>query len=265
MDCPNCGFKRLDEVINQLPENICRKKFTIIGVDLYMLYDKQDQHVVDSRPWYMIVDKAGKPRVIDTDGKGFHSYLINKSSASHVIDHINGNSIDNRRVNLREATKSQNASNRKNRTNQHGYPGLLKNGDNWYVSICVNGVEYKSKFKSKKEAVTWRYNKQVELLGEFNPDKRTLKKVLKDLDEKPLDYLKPYQRPYQRPVSTVFKKPNNNKQTKFFATLTKDGVEHCVFYGRDSYALNRFKSSKKYKQAVATGNWEFARTQANDS
>jgi hypothetical protein len=58
------------------------------------------------------------------------------------IDHINGNRADNRIINLREATLSQNAANRKCRDdNASGFKGvsLNKSLGKWNAGIKVNG------------------------------------------------------------------------------------------------------------------------------
>ena len=57
------------------------------------------------------------------------------------IDHINGNSLDNRRENLRLATPMQNSQNmKKPRTNTSGYKGVSwsKARSKWLATINVN-------------------------------------------------------------------------------------------------------------------------------
>ncbi len=54
-------------------------------------------------------------------------------------DHIDGNSFDNRRFNLRSATSSQNSQNRNKQTNNtSGYKGVMKSGKKWMARIGVN-------------------------------------------------------------------------------------------------------------------------------
>ena len=56
-----------------------------------------------------------------------------------TIDHINGNSLDDRAINLREATITQNAWNHKGRSKSSGLPmGIRKLGEKYQARIAVN-------------------------------------------------------------------------------------------------------------------------------
>lgn len=55
----------------------------------------------------------------------FMHVLIHGVKQGHVVDHINGNQLDNRRVNLRFATRSQNTQNmRKRKPHSSIYKGV---------------------------------------------------------------------------------------------------------------------------------------------
>lgn len=59
-----------------------------------------------------------------------------------LVDHINGNGLDNRRANLRLATNAENTRNqRRNRRNTSGYKGVTwhKATGKWRAQIQVNG------------------------------------------------------------------------------------------------------------------------------
>lgn len=56
------------------------------------------------------------------------------------VDHINGDGLDNRRCNLREATRQQNLANRRaHRNNKTGIKGVWRHGLKWRASIQVDG------------------------------------------------------------------------------------------------------------------------------
>ncbi len=229
-----------------------KKEFIILGTKQYLIYDKADQSIVDSRKWYMIVDKTGKPRVINNNGRYFHSYLIKKIDPKNVIDHINADPLDNRRVNLREITQQQNVHCRKPQENKYGYVGLRQLNGKWMAFITIDGNEKRKSFNNRKEAVIWRYNKQIEYFGEFNYEKRSLEEVLKyvmsiEVEDKPDNKFKKCDKVY-------FKRPKN--KTNFPAIMVKDDTDYIVYYGKDNYALNRFKGSKKYQYALTNG-WEW--------
>lgn len=88
-----------------------------------------------------------------------HREIMNSSSKIH-IDHINGDSLDNRKENLRYCTIAQNSRNRgKQKNNSSGYKGVSRMlGRNkevcgWRAEIQYSGKKIKlGSFKSKEEA-----------------------------------------------------------------------------------------------------------------
>ena len=56
------------------------------------------------------------------------------------VDHINQNGVDNRRINLRIATATQNRQNTsKQKSNTSGYKGVMKDKTKWRAMIRDNG------------------------------------------------------------------------------------------------------------------------------
>ena len=81
------------------------------------------------------------------------------------VDHINGDGLDNRRQNLRAATKSQNMMNmKKHRDNVAGYKGVSRNGIRWVARI---GFERIGAFRSPIEAARAYDAAASFLFGEF--------------------------------------------------------------------------------------------------
>lgn len=86
------------------------------------------------------------------------------------IDHKNGDTLDNRRCNLRVATRSQNASNCKpKKSSKVGIRGVhIRPDGTWGVDFQHNKKRiYTKPVKTKQEAVTMRYLLELFLLGEF--------------------------------------------------------------------------------------------------
>jgi hypothetical protein len=88
-----------------------------------------------------------------------------------VVDHIDGDGLNNRRSNLRLATVAQNGQNRRlNSNNTSGYKGVYweKKHRRWHVEIDVNGrTKYIGEFKDLHQAGR-AYNEAAKVYhGEF--------------------------------------------------------------------------------------------------
>lgn len=90
---------------------------------------------------------------------------------SELVDHINMNGLDNRRENLRVATKSQNSANTKPRSsNKSGYKGVSwdKSRQRWRSRIRHNGQYFwLGYFDNLQDAYSAYCKKAKELFGEY--------------------------------------------------------------------------------------------------
>lgn len=60
-----------------------------------------------------------------------HRFIMDAKKGD-IIDHVNGDPLDNRFKNLRKCTVSQNAKNRSiNKNNTSGYKGVV-----WHLQVC---------------------------------------------------------------------------------------------------------------------------------
>jgi len=120
--------------------------------------------------------KASNSIVIGLYGKLFYAhriiYLIyNGKWPDYEIDHIDGNRINNKPSNLREATRSQNQTNLGiTKRNKSGIRGVWwdKNRKKWASQIQKNHkVKSLGRFDTIEEAYQAYKNASIEIHGEF--------------------------------------------------------------------------------------------------
>lgn len=104
---------------------------------------------------------------------------ILKAKVGDIIDHRNGNGLDNQRENIRFCSRSQNAMNRKiQKNNTSLVPGVWfkKKNKSWEVGIKINRkYVYLGLFKEKKEAIRVRLQAVRKYFGDFaNTTNRSL-------------------------------------------------------------------------------------------
>jgi hypothetical protein len=86
------------------------------------------------------------------------------------IDHINGERTDNRWLNLRESTRSENQQNRGvNKNNKAGVKGVSRHGNSWRAVISANGRTIRlGTFTSIEEAEIAYKDASNKLHGKFS-------------------------------------------------------------------------------------------------
>ena len=90
--------------------------------------------------------------------------------ASQEIDHIDGNPQNNRKDNLRYATRSQQSLNRISGVVGRKNKGIYKRsyGDKWTAQIWVDGKVFNlGTFDSQEKAIQVRKKATLEMHGEF--------------------------------------------------------------------------------------------------
>ena len=112
----------------------------------FALVDDEDFDWLNQWHWHA---HSQKGRFYAARNKGTHPFttlirmhrqIMNAPGNLHV-DHINGNTLDNRRENLRLCTRSENGRNQRKRSdNTTGYKGvvLTKSGMKYYAKIVVH-------------------------------------------------------------------------------------------------------------------------------
>lgn len=95
--------------------------------------------------------------------------LIMQAPAHLLVDHINGNGLDNRKKNLRLATPSQNLQSQRPRTGtQSGYKGVQRTKNGWQAILYREGKSFSlGVHKSPQEAARAYNAGAVRYFGEF--------------------------------------------------------------------------------------------------
>lgn len=143
------------------------------GKDIHI--DPQDLELVSQYAWTVTKDGYAKKYLEkNVDGKRLRKVvymhrLIMDAKENEIIDHVNQNKTDNRRSNLRVASKSLNALNSNKVRSSTGYRGVLRNrqkGKPFIARIHFNKeIIYLGKFNTAKEASRAYQIKRKELIG----------------------------------------------------------------------------------------------------
>lgn len=141
-----------------------------------VLLDDEDLARVAGFTWYVnaqgyVVSLRENKRLAKLECVSLHRVIL-KAPKGRIVDHINGNPLDNRRSNLRLVTLSQNAQNRKrHKNNKSGVKGVIwhKGNKAWRASIMINGkAKHLGSFQDLQEAGQAYRNASEKFFGTFN-------------------------------------------------------------------------------------------------
>jgi len=145
----------------------------------YTIVDPDDYHWLSKYKWYASRDynkfyaiRAG-PNRNGKSGKSIRMHReVAKTPKGMECDHINGDSLDNRKANLRSATRMQNSWNRGKslRIGHSKYKGVtfFKREQKWGAKICVDGRRISlGRFKDEIQAAKAYDKAAKKYFGEF--------------------------------------------------------------------------------------------------
>lgn len=138
------------------------------------IIDSADAPLVQGRNWRVVPNHSGINYVVSSlPGNrrlALHRLLMNPPD-DMIVDHINGDALDNRRTNLRVATQSQNCMNKRPRkTGSSRYKGVAwdKNTRKWQACIRLeDGQKYLGQYLSEEEAFAAYRQAAEKHFGEF--------------------------------------------------------------------------------------------------
>lgn len=137
-------------------------------------FDVEDYDLIKDYCWTAREPVKGYIRVETT----INNKSINMSQllmGKNDIDHIDRNPMNNRRSNLREATRSQQGMNRKKQNNNtSGFIGVYwnKREGKWMAALKINGKsKHLGYFSNKHDALIARLKAELKFFGNFAPQR----------------------------------------------------------------------------------------------
>jgi hypothetical protein len=147
-----------------------------VGKTAVGLIDLRDFDRVQQHPWHVLCAKDGTVKYARSSIKApgsdrhrtvlLHRFILG-IDGPEIVDHINGDGLDNRRCNLRIATAQQNATNRSPKGSSK-LNGVRRVGYRHLASIAPNGVEiYLGLYDTAQEAAAVYNAAALIAYGEF--------------------------------------------------------------------------------------------------
>lgn len=142
-----------------------------------VLFSEEDRELVESKKWFVSLDPTRGSFVVTCNDYSTKPYkhpsmsrLIMGEPRGKHVDHINHNTLDNRRGNLRVVDPKDNAKNKRSyKRSVTGYKGIFQDKNGRYtVKIQSEGVRYEECSYSNLKHALIRYNQLArEMHGEF--------------------------------------------------------------------------------------------------
>lgn len=133
--------------------------------------DEDDLWLLADRPWHISQSYSGR-FYVRSNGKNkvyFHRVIMG-AEAHQEIDHIDNNSLNNEKSNLRFCTRTQNNFNSRARKSKSGLKGAMWSSEKrkWFSKIKVSGRDiHLGYFTDPKEAHEAYIKAAVKYAGEF--------------------------------------------------------------------------------------------------
>lgn len=173
----SCGCLNLKRVQQMGKKNKKYNQTQQIGNKTKIFFDNNEYTIIDSKDYDIVKNicwhktKSGYARGHLLGKLVLLHNLILPHNNRYVIDHINGNRLDNTRNNLRIVLQQENNLNNKIYKNNHsGYTGVSfhKSSQKWCAQISYKHKQYwLGLFNTKEEAINARKNAEILYFKEY--------------------------------------------------------------------------------------------------
>ena len=139
-----------------------------VGQGLFATVDAADYQKLRKYKWYAHRHGRTVYAVCHDKGKVIYMHrMILRPRKGYLVDHIDGNGLNNRRCNLRVCTPAQNRANARPCAGSSRFVGVYRHGDKWRAAIRYRGEYfYLGLFDDEVEAAQARDRKAYALHGE---------------------------------------------------------------------------------------------------
>lgn len=151
-------------IYNENEETILKIKSNKYG-NFEVLIDEEDIQKVNKYNWFVRIDKKSENRFyVETFSSGskerkkimLHRYIMDCPD-DMVVDHLNRNTLDNRKSNLRVCTQTENMQNRKAQKNTKlGIKNISIDKNKYVFQITRNKEHFRKRFKTLDEALNFK-------------------------------------------------------------------------------------------------------------
>jgi hypothetical protein len=245
------------------------------GEKLEIKCSEIDKEAILAKKWhlnhggYLLSSNADK----DRKSLRMHHFVIcnlmgGEIPEGYVVDHINGDKLDNSRENLRVVTKAQNSQNRK-RSKPDGYYGVKKHKKKYITSITHNYKNihigsFDSEIQAAEAYDDWVFTNNLRMLKPINFPDRTPNRILVS------------ERNVKPPSSNFIGVRKSKGGTAFSSRICHDGKQVHLITSRDeiecakayddyvtNHGLKRQINFPKQDQDTTTKTYMQFSTQAN--